>query len=103
VLENIGIIPTLKIYVKKVNPSHFWSEGHIFDKEKTADEVINYEEEIMRNYYRLTGEAEEGPLVRDHKKELIYYHYKYWPHENADIIFERVENIQMLPEDDLPN
>lgn len=91
ILKNMDIIPTIRIYVKKVNPQHFWSEGDIFDKEKSADDTINAEEKITQTAMRSLGNVDEGPFLSDLTKEIIRYHYKYWPQDNADIIFERVE------------
>ena len=93
VLRRIGVRPDITIYVKRILSRGFWSDGRHLPDEKSADEVIEEDKEEQRQWARMRGrDISDDELNReDITYELIKYHYADRPHENADYIFERVD------------
>jgi hypothetical protein len=95
VLNRIVIIPDLTIYIKRLSNGGFWSEEEYVNKEN-AEEIFYLDDKNLE-YDIITGEKRE---ISDDEKELtekrqgvfydlVRYHYKYLPHLNSDIVFER--------------
>jgi hypothetical protein len=65
----------------------------MLDPDKTAEQVIKENKEVIRKFAILQGnseaEAADQPEILEH--ELIRYHYTFKPHETADIYYEWLE------------
>ena len=97
VLDNIGINPDIKIYIKRLGAGETWFEEEYIN-EKTAEDVFKEDDKDLE-YDIVTGEKR---VISDIEKELtkkrqgvfydlVRYHYEYTPHINSDVIYERID------------
>jgi uridine kinase len=97
VLDNIGIKPDLKIYVKRLGAGETWFEEEYVNK-KTAEDVFQEDDKNLE-FDIITGEKR---VISDVEKEmtekregvfydLVRYHYEYKPHISPDVIYERLD------------
>jgi adenylate kinase family enzyme len=91
VMDMLSMPAGIKIYVKKVTHNWYWHEVDKFNRDITADEVIEKEESMTKMVMDRLGKRDIQEYMPMLTKEIIKYHYEYWPHESADIIFERQE------------
>ena len=97
-LERIGKCSDFRIYVMGTtrmlsNPSHEWmSEFETLYGEKSTDKLIADMEEDARRFAQLNNEFFGGGSgeLPSLERELILYHRKYRPHDNASLIVKRV-------------
>lgn len=89
VLENIGLQPDCKIYVKKLKWGQYWIDGNIYDGAMTLEEKLSLEERGIREFADLEGDPlQEGDIALSGlMRDVITYHWTYRPDENADIVF----------------
>ncbi len=97
ILDNIGINSDLKLYVKRLSSYGHWYDERKFDYTRTASDIINEEMDgvrLINNIAELSIDSNE--MNEDQKNtlhdEIIEYHFEYKPNENADIIYNRIEN-----------
>lgn len=81
VLDNIGMTPDLRIYVKRCNKNGEWIH---WNRDKYTSEDIysggKTQKQILDDYA-------DSPV----KKEILEYHFNKKPHESADIIFLNID------------
>lgn len=92
VLDRVALAAGLHVYVKNF-VNGYWQRGNLLEA-CCAVAAIAKEEEILRNFYDLSG-APFNPdeyLLSALKREIIIYHFQYRPHEHADLVYERSEH-----------
>jgi len=95
VLERIGIVPDLHIYIKLLYKDGFWNDGFmLFNPDMTADQKIYEIHESRRKFWAVEGQpyTPESSKAMGLKEDIIRYHYSYKPHEKADLIFNRIKD-----------
>ena len=97
ILNNIDINSGLIIYVKKLTQNGYWFEGDNFNYKRDVEDILNECEEELKSFIEIEAKIEnKEPVKYKHREsifhEIIRYHHEYKPDENADFIFERVEN-----------
>lgn len=95
ILEKIGIVPDLHIYIKLLYRDGFWNDGlMLFDPDMTADQKIHEIHESRKEFWAIEGQpyTPESSKAMGLKEDIIRYHYSYKPHEKADLIFNRIKD-----------
>ena len=91
VLGRLGLRSDLKVYVRRISASGIWHDGLRLDSSRTVEEVLEEERQSAARWAEIHskkfGEGSE-PLAW----EVVRYHYRYMPHENADVYFNRIED-----------
>ena len=90
VLCAIDIQSNLRVYVKKLLFGDYWrDEKNIYGKANTLEEKLAIEEKGIRDFSRLNDEAipDDKPALTGMTRDIISYHWKFRPDENADIVF----------------
>jgi hypothetical protein len=93
VLSQLKFKPDFKIYIKRITDYGFWRDEHLYNVVGDINEFIEKENrelyEFSKNMARIEG-TEFDPSncnISKLREEIIRYHHKYRPHENADLIF----------------
>lgn len=95
VLHRLALTPDYSVYVKRLDSRGDWIDGEIFDPDRRVEEVLAEQEDLARSFSALAGEADssdDSPLSPV-QQEVIEYHFACWPHEHADIIYERFDPV----------
>ena len=77
--------------MRRISASLIWHDGLDLDPLKTAEEVIGEERQAAEKWAEMHGGkfGDGGELLA---WEVIRYHYKHLPHDNADVYFNRIED-----------
>ena len=101
ILKRLEYKPDVLIYVKRLGQDGSWDDEIInFPPDQTAEEVIanlKRSTEMITEMIRVGVSPSNRETVLD---EIIRYHYEYHPHEEADVVFERVQQDSITKEDD---
>jgi len=97
VMNRVGRVPELKIYVKKIEVKQVdgqrierWTDGNFLTEYGNPQDALAGEEEALREYQTLFSEEQgQADILSCLRKELIHYHFEHLPHETADLIFAR--------------
>lgn len=98
VLEKLSLNPKIKIYIKKLNDLGWWIDGKEFNYELDLEKVLENKREVYRKWSELEGfdqnqnKDTKAIIDIDISYAIISYHFNYKPDENADIIYERINN-----------
>lgn len=76
-LEQIGCSPFVHVYVEGNMCRKTWTNPHSIHNQKSFQEILLHEEQEI---LRLSPESR----LTTFRKEIIEYHYRYRPFENAD-------------------
>lgn len=87
IIERSKIVPELKIYAKKLTHYGYWFDGQNFDYSRSVEEIINKDEESLKQFIGITKQIEYQNHECIHH-EVIRYHHEYKPNLNADYIYE---------------
>jgi shikimate kinase len=95
ILEKLKIKHDLLVYIKRLSSWGFWIDDHLCDVNGDIDAFIVNENIKHREFCELDAQIDGGTFdpkdcsIPKLTEELIRYHYKFRPHEVADIIFEQ--------------
>lgn len=98
ILEKLSLNPKITIYIKKLNELGQWVDGIKFNYELDLEEVLENKKEVFRKWSELEefdqnqNKDAKAVIDVDISYDIISYHFKYKPNENADIIYERISN-----------
>ena len=81
VLDALGMATSSQIYVRHSWPPNTYTHEALLDAEVGEEELLSEEDEICR----AAGIADDDPILA---RELIAYHKRRRPHDNADAIYE---------------
>jgi hypothetical protein len=87
VLENLGVVPRRRIYLKLLSSRGDWPEGEHLDQ--TAEQMA-IESEALRQMQALHGEEYAQGDLPQLEQEVRRYHREYRPHDLADYVYERI-------------
>lgn len=81
VLNALGIATSSRIYVRHSWPQNTHAHDALLNARVGEEELLSRENEICR----VAGIADDEPVLA---REMITYHKRLRPHENADVIFD---------------
>lgn len=91
ILEKLSLNPKIAIYIKKLDDSSRWISGKNFDYNCDLESLIEERKRVSQIPLEL-GEPESiTTYIETLSDEVIRYHHRYKPDENADIIYERYQ------------
>jgi uridine kinase len=90
ILSRLTLSADVSVYVKRIGIGG-WYDGDDLNYGSVAD-AIKQAEESTRTFNRLLKTDKKEFKLRGLNKEMIEYHYEFKPHENADLIFLRMES-----------
>jgi len=98
ILENIEYESQITVYIKEQGSGNEWYYEKYLDEEKTLDEIFKEEDEKDNDPIPIEGHisipsAANNDSSKEHKGlfyDVVRYHRNYSPHNNYDILLERV-------------
>lgn len=92
ILRRINVSADIHVYVKQLSSDGSWLRGlRVYREDLSIAEMIEQKHETARNATELPPElgGTSEFLVDRMDIELIQYHYRFKPHKDADVVFER--------------
>jgi len=97
VLERLGVVHDYLIYVKRYSRHGYWRDQGECDVQGDIEDFVNQEKDSLLKFCELEtnmGKRDFDPSTYQFppfREELFRYHYKFKPHQAADVIFKRID------------
>lgn len=97
VLARLHVLHDLLIYVKRYSPDGYWRDEDECDIQGDIDDFVDQEKGKLLRFCEADAALENkefDPSTHQFppfREELFRYHYKFRPHQVADIIFRRTD------------
>ena len=91
IMKEINLQYDILVYVKRIGADGTWFFGYNFENDKSPMDIKNEHaraEKLLNNLLPTLKNGGSNYTVQD---EIIDYHFKYKPHQIANIIYKRIE------------